>query len=787
MSLSGIPLNSRVKSLESLSTLVFEALDMPIFILSIKEGLDFVTIYSSEKAPTELLPESIWNQKARKCNDYIHCIEDLRTLNNSLGELDHLLEVGILFCSRMKLVSNRKEHLGHLYLMDYSVREIGKNQTQLMEAIRDLSTKILEGEKEGRKFFERRDRAINLNKLVLEASKQIGLGGLCINLPKEEIYWYKSNNSILNLPDGFDLEFSEFIDESISKKHKKYPLLVSLIEQVRIGLSKLKIRFHNNYVVIENETKSYFSFSLERIGDLIYVVFYENTKLIELDSELTRIESLLLAEESIQQVAGWTLTLNNQEMAWTENVRKLLGLAPDTLPSWDIFEAKLSLCNKCLPSELELMVRGPKGKFEKVVDLVLDSGEVRHLSISASLSKNSKGEEIIFGSLRDNTQALTTENELSFLVDKHQKIKSYIDHLLFTDIFFLLRLTMEGTVKSVNNYYSKTFLGPYPQSLESYHPMSDIVEDDHLLCQQTFEKALANPGSNNRVFLRKKTFDKKEIYTQWDFKVTLNEYGQPEEILCIGIDISEIQIKRKELRELIDLVSKQNTQLIEYNSILSHNIRNHVANLKGLANLIDLSKDPKDIFQFWDLIKEAIHLLDQRIIAINHLAKQKSKHTQEKSQITLNTILANSQAFFTDELQLTNAQWYVISEPELLQLKMNSVLERVLIQLISNAIKFRSPKRELIIKIKIILKPDLLQISIQDNGIGMDLKKNKKISSDYLEFNHLEPNSKGLGIFLAKHLLESIGGELNYVSRIDCGTKAILTFFNYEKKTNPSG
>jgi signal transduction histidine kinase len=225
--------------------------------------------------------------------------------------------------------------------------------------------------------------------------------------------------------------------------------------------------------------------------------------------------------------------------------------------------------------------------------------------------------------------------------------------------------------------------------------MSDILAEDWELCEQAVEKAVLSPGSNIKVLLRKYSLDRKIVYTQWNFKALVDENNQPTEILCLGIDITEVQNQKNELRELIDLVSKQNTQLIEYNSILSHNIRNHVANLKGLANLIDLAHDPKEFIQYFSLIKEAISYLDQRIQAINYLSKQKNKIKEEF--IPLAEILGNARAFFEDELGLVGAEFYTIAEPAVLRETFSPVLERILIQLLSNCIKFRSPKRSLTI------------------------------------------------------------------------------------------
>jgi signal transduction histidine kinase len=69
-------------------------------------------------------------------------------------------------------------------------------------------------------------------------------------------------------------------------------------------------------------------------------------------------------------------------------------------------------------------------------------------------------------------------------------------------------------------------------------------------------------------------------------------------------------------------------------------------------------------------------------------------------------------------------------------------------------------------------------IVFKDNGIGIDLERNKdKIFGLYQRF-HSHTEGKGLGLYLVKSQVESMGGTINIESEVDKGTTFKITFNN---------
>jgi signal transduction histidine kinase len=96
--------------------------------------------------------------------------------------------------------------------------------------------------------------------------------------------------------------------------------------------------------------------------------------------------------------------------------------------------------------------------------------------------------------------------------------------------------------------------------------------------------------------------------------------------------------------------------------------------------------------------------------------------------------------------------------------------------LLTNALKYKAKDKQLKIAISSKELNNKIILTFCDNGIGIDLKRNKdKVFGLYQRF-HDYPDSKGLGLYLVKSQVESMGGKIEIESEVNLGTTFTLTF-----------
>lgn len=255
--------------------------------------------------------------------------------------------------------------------------------------------------------------------------------------------------------------------------------------------------------------------------------------------------------------------------------------------------------------------------------------------------------------------------------------------------------------------------------------------------------------------------------------VLLNEEGNPQYVLGVIADITNKKQKEASIKRQLTQIKLQNNQLIDFSNIISHNLR---APLINLGMLIDLIKKTEEEESKEDLIDKVSTVTNNLTETFNELVeslqvKQDVNITSEKLYIqdVLDHVLEGVQA----EIHASDA----IIETDFTEMDTviycKKYLKSILHNLISNAIKYRSPKRKPHIKISLNMIFDEPVLSVQDNGLGLDLEKFGANLFRLRKVFHHHPNAKGFGLFMVKTQVGAMGGRIWAEGEIDKG----LTFF----------
>jgi PAS domain S-box-containing protein len=244
-------------------------------------------------------------------------------------------------------------------------------------------------------------------------------------------------------------------------------------------------------------------------------------------------------------------------------------------------------------------------------------------------------------------------------------------------------------------------------------------------------------------------------------------------------DVSEEKRQEKEKEQLISELTQNNKDLKQFSYITSHNLRAPISNLTGLLSLTDdIIIEDIELAEILDGFKKSTNLLNETINDLTKVMIIKDRTSVQKETINLLESFENVCKQLSFQLE-TNKPLMKIDLESVPSLLINQTyLESILANLLTNSLKYKSETKALKITVEAIQIKDNAVIKITDNGIGIDLKRNKeKVFGLYQRF-HDYPDSKGLGLYLVKSQVEAMGGSIQIQSEVNKGTTFTLTFKN---------
>jgi PAS domain S-box-containing protein len=249
--------------------------------------------------------------------------------------------------------------------------------------------------------------------------------------------------------------------------------------------------------------------------------------------------------------------------------------------------------------------------------------------------------------------------------------------------------------------------------------------------------------------------------------------------ISIQRDITDEKRQEKEKEQLILELTRNNKDLKHFSYITSHNLRAPISNLTGLLSLLeDIKIEDIELKEILYGFNKSTHLLNETINDLTKVMVIKDNTAILKESISLKDIFENvfNQLSFQFDLHKPILKIDFDKVPTLMANK--SYIESILLNLLSNALKYKSDKRNLKITISADQTNNLVTLKFKDNGIGIDLNRNgDKIFGLYQRF-HDYPDSKGLGLYLVKSQVDAMEGTISVISEVDKGTTFTLTFKN---------
>ena len=253
--------------------------------------------------------------------------------------------------------------------------------------------------------------------------------------------------------------------------------------------------------------------------------------------------------------------------------------------------------------------------------------------------------------------------------------------------------------------------------------------------------------------------DKKESYFSVDYRTVYNE----------GISIGEV-VTLKDITSFKELdISKTNLL-----ATISHELKTPISSIKMSTKLINDSRVGNLNTEQKDLIKNINEDAD-RLLRITgellNMTQLESGNIQLKLQkVAPRDIVTNSVHAVQLQSEQKNLQLKIECPDNLPEVLADAdKTSWVLINLLTNAIKYSSDQNEVLIKV--IPQINMVEFSVEDSGRGIEEKYLSRIFDRYFKVpGGIEKSSTGLGLAISKEFIEAQGGKIWVDSEIGKGS-----------------
>lgn len=256
--------------------------------------------------------------------------------------------------------------------------------------------------------------------------------------------------------------------------------------------------------------------------------------------------------------------------------------------------------------------------------------------------------------------------------------------------------------------------------------------------------------------------------------VVRDDDGNPLNMLGVVRDVT----LRKDAEDKLVLAREEaisaNQAKSEFLSSMSHELRTPLNAILGFGQMLELDSETLTDTQQTD-VKEILMAGNHLLMLINQvldLAKIESgKVDIAMERVDFNTVLEMSTALIGPQaeernIELTN----LFSEKEYTVFADKVRLIQVLVNILSNAVKYNSENGQIIISGE-VMDEQRLRISVTDSGAGISKEDIEKL---FTSFERLDKKDNvegtGIGLVICKHLIEIMGGDIGVESSSDKGS-----------------
>lgn len=270
---------------------------------------------------------------------------------------------------------------------------------------------------------------------------------------------------------------------------------------------------------------------IDRTAHLLQVILQARNNLELLE------EANLLMEQS-QELAHFgsvQYEVGTRKLTWSKELYTIFGIDKHIKPTTDFYYDSLH------PDDVDrvklIIQNALKTKEDYVAEerIIRPDGEIRTLRTWGRIRSNEAGEVVkVVSAYLDITESKKIQEEL---LASESRLRSLVD----SQTNYVIRIDFNENYTYVNKKYREDFGFVTGESLLGINSMHSTMPHQRKKIEAVCEKCIEHPNEVFECELKKYGNDGSIKYTFWHFVCLTNSKGEPREIQCIGIDISDLK------------------------------------------------------------------------------------------------------------------------------------------------------------------------------------------------------------------------------------------------------
>lgn len=377
--------------------------------------------------------------------------------------------------------------------------------------------------------------------------------------------------------------------------------------------------------------------------------------------------------------------------------------------------------------------------------------------------------------------SLAIASEITELVSQNQILAN--ENQMLIERYQILTENLAAAIIIRNSDGKIAYCSPYTETLTGYSVENFYIENREAFLEsvheddrEKYKRAIQVAQLGESFQFRYRFFHRNgmEMWAETRIVPIMDENAELTSSLSVTIDITGLVRHQKE-------VEAQNRDLEDFSYMISHDLKAPVFTIKGMLSLLheDFPKEVNLMQEPLRYVQNATHRIEELVKSVLDYSKIRNEETY-LDEVDLNQVFLDIRNDFHSQIIEANAEIQIAQNlPKIAGDKLK--VYQVFGNLIGNAIKYRDPKRKLLITIQQVSINNQRQlcISIKDTGLGIPEDKLQEIFRPFQRIHSTNIEGTGIGLACVTKLLDKLGGSVKVESKVGEGSN-FLVYLNRE-------